>query len=78
MKKASHNKISPLILLIAICLSALSGCTFAKQCVSALRSTDNFTPYQNDQRVLFEPGAEDYAKKIASFLPLAIQEIKEK
>lgn len=67
-----------LLLLVAVSLSSLFGCTFARRCVSALRSTSHFIPHKNDPRVLFEPGAKDYANKVVTFLPSAIQQVEEK
>lgn len=67
-----------LILLVAVTVSYLFGCTFVRQSISVLRSTDHFIPHKNDQRVLFEPGAEDYANKVVSFLPSAIQQVEKK
>ena len=66
------------LLLVVISLSPLSGCTFAKRCFSVLRSTDNFISHQSDQRVLFEPGADDYADIIVSLLPTAIKQVEER
>lgn len=57
---------------------SIAGCSLVQQSIAALRSTDHFIPCGNDNRVLFEPGAEDYADKIASFLPSAIQHVEEK
>lgn len=59
-------------------MSSFFGCTFARQSISVLRSTDHFIPHKNDPRVLFEQGAEDYANKVVLFLPSAIQQVEEK
>jgi len=66
------------ILLVTVTVSSFLGCTFARQSVAVLRSTDHFVTNKNDSRVLFEPGAEDYADKIVLFLPSAIQQVEEK
>lgn len=66
------------ILLITVIVSSFFGCTFARQSISVLRSTDHFTPHNNDPRVLFEPGAQDYADQVVIFLPSAIQQVEER
>ncbi|MBI9092653.1 MAG: hypothetical protein JEZ12_25835 [Desulfobacterium sp.] len=66
------------IVLITISAPSLGGCTFARQSIAILKSTDHFIPHKNDPRVLFEPGAEAYANKIARFLPSAVQQVEEK
>ena len=71
------KKIIP-ILLVAITVSSFLGCTLVRQSIAILRSTDHFVPQKNDPRVLFEPGAEDYANKVVLFLPSAIQQVEEK
>ena len=57
-------------------LLSLSGCSLVSHSIAALRSTDNFLIYANDSRVMYEPGAEEYADKIAAFLPSAIQQVE--
>jgi hypothetical protein len=64
------------IVLVMVTMSFFSACTFAKQSIAALRSTDHFVVHRNDERLLFEPGAEDYANRIASLLPSAIQQVE--
>ncbi|MHB9099270.1 MAG: hypothetical protein ACYC5X_15760 [Syntrophales bacterium] len=66
------------ILMITVTGSSFWGCTFARQAVAVWRSTDHFATHKNDARVLFEPGAEDYANKVALFLPAAILQVEEK
>ena len=67
----------PLLVLVSVLLP-LAGCSFARHSMAALRSTRCFIPSEPDSRVLFEPGAEDCAGKIASFLPSAIRQVEEK
>lgn len=67
-----------LIPLIMLAVLSFFGCTFARQSIAVLRSTDHFAPHQNDSRVLFEPGAEVFADKIAFFLSSAVQQVEEK
>jgi hypothetical protein len=45
--------------------------------IALLKSKDHFIVYSGDSRVLYEPGAEERAVKIAEFLPEAIQIIEE-
>ncbi len=66
------------ILLITVTVSPFVGYTFVKQSIAILRSTDHFITHKNDSRVLFEPGAEDYANRVVLFLPSAIQQVEEK
>jgi hypothetical protein len=46
--------------------------------MALLESTDHFIANENDDRVRFEPGAEDCANKIAAFLPSAIKTVEAK
>lgn len=66
------------ILLVMVAVSSFLGCTFVRQSIAVLRSTDHFVPHKNDSRVLFEPGAEDNANKVVLFLPSAVQQVEEK
>jgi hypothetical protein len=75
IKKLIKN--TALLLLVAVNFSSLIGCTFSRQCISSLRSTDDFIPQRDDNRVLFELGAEEYANRVVSFLPSAIQTVEE-
>ncbi|MCX5846157.1 MAG: hypothetical protein NTW12_07340 [Deltaproteobacteria bacterium] len=72
----AHSTISSVVLVIALLL--VTGCSLVQHSIAVLRSTDHFIPSGNDNRVLFEPGAEGYAEKVASFLPSAIQQVEEK
>ncbi len=42
-----------------------------------LKSKGHFIVHRNDSRVLYEPGAEGYADKIAEFLPAAVKRVEE-
>lgn len=72
----ARSIISPVIVIIVLLLVA--GCSFIRHSIAALESTDHFIPNKNDNRVLFEPGAEEFANKIVSFLPYAIKQVEEK
>lgn len=75
MHKTACSIILPVIVLIALPLA--TGCSFIRHSMAALESTDHFIPNEIDDRVRFEPGAEDYANKIVSFLPSAIKQVEE-
>ncbi|MCP4115714.1 MAG: hypothetical protein GY737_09965 [Desulfobacteraceae bacterium] len=64
------------IVLITVSASSLGGCTFARQSIAILKSTDHFITHKDDPRVLFEPGAEAYANKIALFFHSAVEQIE--
>lgn len=66
------------VIVLFLAVHSISGCSFARQCVAALRSTDQFIPNLNDSRVLYEPGAEGVANKIAAFVPEAIRHVEKK
>ena len=76
LHKMARSIISTVVVLIVLLL--VTGCSFFRHSTAALKSTDHFIPNENDSRVLFEPGAEDYANKIVSFLPSAIKQVEEK
>ncbi len=63
---------------IGLPLAIVTGCTFMRSSGAALQSTDHFIVSSDDSRVLFEPGAKQYAEKIASYLSTAIQQVEEK
>lgn len=67
-----------LSVVLGMSLLLTGGCSFVRHSIAAMRSTEHFIPNKKDARVLFEPGAEDYADKIALFLPAAIRQIEEK
>ncbi len=77
MPNTSFKKIIFIFLIIVIA-SCFWGCTFARKSIAVLRSTDHFVTHKKDSRILFETGAEDYANKVALFLPSAIQQVEEK
>jgi hypothetical protein len=58
-----------LILLIVFFLSPYS--------TALLKSKSYFIKHPYDHRVLYEPGAEEYAGKIAAFLPAAIERVEQ-
>ena len=80
IRTTSYRKNHPAIPIVGIfiALVLVTGCSFGRHAMAMLRSTDHFVPSQDDPRVLFELGADDYAEKVSSFLPSAIQQIEEK
>jgi len=74
--KKTQSVISTVVIVIVLLLT--SGCSFGRHAIAALISTDHFIQSQDDPRVLFESGSEDYAKKVVSFLPSTIQQVEEK
>ncbi|MHB8882845.1 MAG: hypothetical protein ACYC69_15210 [Thermodesulfovibrionales bacterium] len=80
MKTGLHRKAYSIISLAVFIIAVLSlaGCSFIRQSVAVLRSTNQFVPYENDNRVMFEPGAVVEADKVASFLPSAIEHVEKK
>lgn len=65
-------------LFFVVTLLSIAGCSFVQQSLAALKSTDHFIPSEKDNRILFEPSAENYANKVSLLLPSAIQQIEEK
>ena len=63
---------------LAVYLLCCSGC--AGSTTTALKnyfnSLDHFTPYKNDARVLYEPGAEAFAAAVAERLPSAVHKVE--
>ena len=80
MRSVLPRKVFYIITTVVLVMATLSvtGCSFVSHSVAALRSTDHFVSNVNDNRVLFEPGAEESADKIADFLPTAIQQVEKK
>jgi hypothetical protein len=76
LHKTARSIISSAIVITV--LLSVAGCSFIRHSVATLESTDHFIANENDARVLFEPGAEDYADKITEYLPSAIKLVEEK
>jgi len=55
---------------------ALSGCASAPTLQATLKPTDQFIALESDARVLFEPGAQNYAQEVARLLPQAVAEVE--
>ena len=63
---------------LAMAVLSVVGCPLIRHSVAALRSTDHFVPFLKDNRVLFEPGAEGVANKIAALLPASILQVEKR
>ncbi len=64
-------------LLIAMgCLFCISGCALYDGIINYFNSTDHYLTFKQDQRIMYEPGAEEFAAIIASDLPLAVQKVE--
>jgi hypothetical protein len=61
------------IIILGATLVVLWGCSTATAVTHYFKSTDQFRPLDIEQRVLYEPGAEQFAKMIAEELPRAIE-----
>lgn len=77
MAASPVRRIVPLLLL-ALAATWIFGCTFVRQSISALRSTDHFIRNERDPRVLFEPGAEEHADTVVHFLPSAVRQVEDR
>jgi hypothetical protein len=61
---------------ILFCLLVLSGCSQANMGMSFFRSTDDFVSLKNDERILYESGAENYAMRLQLYLNEAIATVE--
>ena len=74
-----HHATSVAVITIVLTFSvSLTGCSFIRHSIAALRSTDHFIKSQVDSRVFYESGAEAYAEKVASFLSSAVQRVEDR
>jgi len=65
--------------LTALLLSAMlgvSGCSATRAVVAHFQSPSGFVPLAADPRVVYEPGAESFAREVAPFLPQAIADVE--
>jgi hypothetical protein len=63
-------------MLLLVTASVLSGCASVPGLQATLKPTGQFVPLESDARVLFEPGAKDYALQVARLLPQAVAEVE--
>ncbi len=64
------------IIIFASLFFALYGCSTISAIAHYTKSTGHFTPLSDEQRVLYEPGAGQFAKITADALPAAIQTVE--
>lgn len=75
-KRQPYKLLILLVILIVPSLLFFSNCTVVKSTICSLRSTDHFISLETDSRVVYEPGAEDFAQQMAHLLPQAIEKVK--
>lgn len=71
----SIQTVCRIVLLGALSL-ALWSCSTVTAITHYFKSTDHFRPVDIEQRVLYEPGAEQFAGIIAEALPYAIETVE--
>lgn len=54
----------------------LSGCSDATAITHYFKSTDQFHSLDNEKRVLYEPGAEQFARRVAQNVPQAVETVQ--
>lgn len=59
-----------------VLLAFVSGCGLIKVGVAAIKSTDHFIPLESDNRIFYEPNAENLANLVARLFPEAISRIE--
>ncbi len=74
--KKSRLLNSYVIASILVCASCLSGCAIYGGITNYFNSTDHFIAFQDDHRIRYEPGAEEFARAVASDLPSAIDQVE--
>lgn len=65
-----------IITITICCLFCFSGCALYHGLTNYFNSTDHYLTFKQDQRVMYEPGAEEFAAIVASELPLAIKKVE--
>ncbi|MBC8553858.1 MAG: hypothetical protein H8D23_29965 [Candidatus Brocadiales bacterium] len=67
---------SSFVIIILTVLVTLSGCSASRYLVHSFKSTKHFIPHSSDSRIIYEPGAEEFASLVASELPQAIWRVE--
>ncbi len=81
-KKMNWNRIKinmkhVIRLIITIgCFFCFSGCALYDGITNYCNSTDHYLTFKQDQRIMYELGAEEFAATVASELPLAIKKVE--
>ncbi len=70
---SKKSKLLNLYIIVAVlgCSSCICGCAVYKGITNYFNSTDHFIALQDDHRIRYEPGAEEFARAVASDLPSA-------
>jgi len=66
-----------IIILLSICI-LMSACTAAKAVMAMNKSTGHFTALENDKRVLYEAGADEFAVSVSDHLVAAIHAVEQR
>lgn len=64
------------IMAVMVCSFCFSGCTFYNGITNYFNSTDHFLTFENDHRIMYEPGAENFAEAVASDLPSVVKKVE--
>lgn len=80
MENSPEQRVNLLISVVVLSILSilLTGCSFSNRVMTLFTSTDHFIQVPGDNRVLYEPGAENHAQKISALLTPAIRQIEEK
>ena len=73
VKLKYHCLIPVLLLFISL---TLSGCSTYRHLIHSFKSTKHFISHSSDNRVFYEPGAEEFASLVVSELPNAIGRVE--
>ncbi len=64
------------IVVILVIILSIFGCRLVRTGLALLKSKAHFIPLESDKRVLYEPGAEEFARRVAGYLPEAIAKVE--
>lgn len=64
------------IVIMIVCSFCFSGCSSFKAITNYFNSTDHFLFFNNDSRIMYEPGAEKFASTVSLKLPSAIKKVE--
>lgn len=63
-------------MIVVVCSFFFSGCALYDGITNYFNSTDHFLAFKQDQRIMLESGAENFASAVAIDLPLAIEKVE--
>lgn len=64
------------IFAVLVMVTNLFGCRLVRIGLATLRSTAHFVALESDKRILYEPGAKEFARKVAGYLPEAVATVE--